>query len=50
MIAQPEGAEKGVGLGAGVSAGVGVRVFVARRSTVRVGEITGEEIGVVRAS
>ena len=38
------------GMGVGASAGVGVGVFVAGRSTVGVGEITGEEIGVGRAS
>ena len=41
------GVDVTVGMGVGASAGVGVvGVFVARRSTVGVEEITGEEIGV----
>ena len=44
------GVDVTVGIGVGASAGVGVGVFVVGRSTVGVGEITGEEIGVVRAS
>ena len=44
------GVDVTVGMGFGASAGVEVWVFVARRSTVGVGEITGEEIGVGRAS